>query len=494
MRSSFVSKLGLLLGLMLMVPILAEAQAPTWRQNLEAALSGETAGRVLAFEHKSSTWHGLAWDGTSSLSTLDEDVFDIGFDGKAELQVGGDEETLYVYLVDTNPLLYTLDPTEATEEDSENAASLNQFVELLSTVLQKRATAAEGPFTIHGIQPLTPPPSLPSSCEEEFNELEDAVRSLKNLAEKVELDESRIVAFLQSVELDQAPGTFPDPLTKITEVEIRDKAILEARAALTSKKGCAEAAADLLKDVEKIQKAKGVLAKTVARHQVLKMKLDEAGGNLVNGVVAYRRPEGTVAKVKSGKVRTEGFTVKIDPRFKDLIVPDHPVDVKAEYELHHEIRGIDFDFGLVYTDLAVAEFGAVSSAVDDTPGCEGVDDCKIIDQTGEDTRSGNVALFATWRLDNENDSDRHFGPQIGVGIDTDEPALFAGFGIGLSKSVKISVGYTWQEVTVLDEQSIGDVVASGDDIKTESDWDDSWYVALSITLNDLSFFAPDDDE
>ncbi|MEM8930554.1 MAG: hypothetical protein AAGE94_05235 [Acidobacteriota bacterium] len=260
--------------------------------------------------------------------------------------------------------------------------------------------------------------------------------------------------------------------------------------------------AELLKAADETENVAGALVKKAAADEILVAQIDadEDGTisaaesqRLVDGVVRFERPQGEAIKIKVGKVRTEGFQIVADPRFKGRVVLDHPTDVEAKYRLVREAASWDFDFGLVYTDLASHEFSAVSSSADETAACEDVDECKIIDRTGEDTRAGDTALFAT-RLFGDEGKFR-WGPQIGVGIDTDDPALFAGVGFALSKSVKLSVGYTYQEVTRLDEdeQMLGQVVQSTDDIKTKQDWEGEVYFGVSITLNGLSLFEPDDD-
>lgn len=219
------------------------------------------------------------------------------------------------------------------------------------------------------------------------------------------------------------------------------------------------------------------------------------------GVLPVSRAQGQDVDVAWDDVRTESFEIAFDETYTDLVIPTRPKKLTGKYELERESwwQDFDIDFGLVYTELVDPEFSAVSippakeemPAIAATMDDEEMPEPMVISRTDEESRAGDVALFATWVPVSYRSF--HFGPQIGLGLDTDKPQLFAGLAFGLGPYVKLSGGWTWQEVKELAGGQEEDVtlVSGDDDIKTRRTFDDDWYVALTISIDNLPFWGED---
>ena len=150
--------------------------------------------------------------------------------------------------------------------------------------------------------------------------------------------------------------------------------------------------------------------------------------------------------------------------------------------------GFDVDVATIYTDIANPKFSAVD--VDTDNNANTVE--KAIAQTGEEGRAGDLGMFVSFQRRMATRSQLSFGPQLGVGFDTDHPSLFAGLGLGISRYVKLGFGWNWQRVDEL-KGRIGDKVAKTEDIETRNAFADDYYISLSITLDELPFFnAPEE--
>jgi hypothetical protein len=218
-----------------------------------------------------------------------------------------------------------------------------------------------------------------------------------------------------------------------------------------------------------------------------------------HGVLPVARAQGRGVDVKWSEIRTESFDIAFDETFKDLVIPTRK-KLTAKYELERDAwwQDFDIDFGLVYTELADPEFSAVSipESADETSTValamadEEMSDLKVIARTDEDTRAGDTALFATWVPFSRRGF--HLGPQIGFGLDPDEPQAFAGLALGFGPYVKLSGGWTWQEIRALDGQ-VEDVtlVGSDDDIKQRRKFENDYYISMTISIDNLPFWGGD---
>jgi len=206
---------------------------------------------------------------------------------------------------------------------------------------------------------------------------------------------------------------------------------------------------------------------------------------LTAGVVEVERPDGP-DKLTRFKVRKEGFKLTADPGLQAKVQPLRRTPLEAKYELVPATPWeFDLDFGAIYTDLASPEFGAVETETGM------VDDAgknvtrKLIARVDEDVKAGQVAVFGTayrkgWPV----------GVQLGAAVDGDEPALLAGLALRLGPYVKLSGGVISAKVDDLARGlDIGDEVPDADSIRTHDEFAEDWYLALSVTLDNLSLFG-----
>lgn len=260
--------------------------------------------------------------------------------------------------------------------------------------------------------------------------------------------------------------------------------------------GLAASRTALLKKTDELLAKQAPLGKETQRFAIVAQRQkDYLGGQsticaLNHGVLPVPRAESYGLDVPWSRFASETFKVTFDPTFAGAVIPTRPSEVEATYELESRPWwfDLDVDLGLIHTDVRDPKFTAVTSPLAE----EGDDDPpKVIGQTGEDSRSGTIAAFATllpWQGDRWR-----FGPQLGVALDTGNPALFLGFSIG-NRYVKLNGGYSWHQVDELRRgQELGVTeVGSTDDIRTRRTFDGDWYLGLSLSIDNLNFFGGGD--
>lgn len=227
--------------------------------------------------------------------------------------------------------------------------------------------------------------------------------------------------------------------------------------------------------------------------------VDADACHLTHGVLPVARSQGAGASVPWSKVRTETFTVAFDDSLKTFVTPTRAKrDEKYEVQAASRWRGFDIDLGLVHSQVEQVTYSAVAATtVDGAGGSAGeggeAEPTLVIAPSERERRSGEVAMFVSYLPDRLQRGGLSFGPQLGVGLDDDHPALYAGAALSLGRYLNLSGGWSWQEVEDLVRgQAPGTVVTSKDDIRTRKGFVDDWYVSLAITLDDLPFFGGGD--
>jgi len=81
------------------------------------------------------------------------------------------------------------------------------------------------------------------------------------------------------------------------------------------------------------------------------------------------------------------------------------------------------------------------------------------------------------------------GVQIGAALSSDNPAVHTGGVFEVARYARFGAGVTFQRVTRLDGQQIGDPVSSSDDIRTRDRFERGWYVSFAFALDSLSLFG-----
>ena len=205
--------------------------------------------------------------------------------------------------------------------------------------------------------------------------------------------------------------------------------------------------------------------------------------SLITGVIEVDRSIRSENKLPFGKEGDEKFVISPNPSFAD-IEKYHPAPVTAPFLVAKKrLLDFDIDVALVYTKLSNPTFTAVEVPVPDTnPQQKKI----FIRRTNESTRAGDLAALLTikgpgpyWWLH----------PQIGAGVQSDTPALFAGVAAPIGPYFKLSGGWTWQKVTRLANGLIEDQeIAAAGDLKTRDGFARKWYASLSITLDNVPFF------
>ena len=198
--------------------------------------------------------------------------------------------------------------------------------------------------------------------------------------------------------------------------------------------------------------------------------------SLTAGVLEVRRFFLTNVDQPFTRDGKETFTISVDPRFA-AGPARHPATLTSSYKVvARRSLDVDFDFGAVYTSLSDPTYGVV------THGTE-----QRIEETKTETRAGQVALFASFRMPRLDPVQL----QVGAGVSSEDPAIYGGVAYQLSRYVKLSTGWTMQRVTRLGQGlRENDVVTDASQLRTRDAFAGAWYAAISITLDEIDFFRP----
>ena len=207
--------------------------------------------------------------------------------------------------------------------------------------------------------------------------------------------------------------------------------------------------------------------------------LDDDPCSLTSGVLEVTRLTGNQVDVGWSRIRTESLKIVANPRYTDALVLRREKEVSTKYKLARPMAAdLDVDVAVTYTPLQDRTY----AAREQTPTPEGSDPVFVPHLQDESTRAGELADFLTarrWLV----------SPQIGFGIQVDEPKIFLGLSGG-PKFFKLSGGWTWQQVQALGRGQVeGQTpLSSADELSTRDTFINDWYVALAITIDDLPFF------
>ncbi|MEO1595642.1 MAG: hypothetical protein AAFS02_10420 [Pseudomonadota bacterium] len=185
--------------------------------------------------------------------------------------------------------------------------------------------------------------------------------------------------------------------------------------------------------------------------------------------------------------RKATFTIERSSPLAKEVTAQRPESIEASLALSSPIwQDLSFGVALMYTDLASPEFGAVAD-----PGNSGA---LVIDQTGEDSQAGNLAVVAEYKIvkrlcDTCPEALKNVSLQAGAILSDDNFGYLYGLSYTFNDYVSLGVGRTRQQVDVLSGQTIGSTVASNDDIRTRETFRSDTYIALRVSFGTFKFFS-----
>lgn len=199
------------------------------------------------------------------------------------------------------------------------------------------------------------------------------------------------------------------------------------------------------------------------------------------GVLEIPRSSFVGESVRWSKTRTDTVEVALDESLAGKLTLSHPTKVSGTFVAKRRSSdGLALDFAVIRTELYSPTFAA-----EDDDGADG--GTSTIIEKDRATRSGKVALMASYRF--PLGGGFGIGPSIGVGLDSDAAAFFAGLSANWSFLV-LGVGETWQKVSELNGQTLGGTLEEGQEVKTRDHFESDRYYSLAISIRDLPFFKP----
>jgi hypothetical protein len=188
------------------------------------------------------------------------------------------------------------------------------------------------------------------------------------------------------------------------------------------------------------------------------------------------------------RIRTFPLTISPQAAIKTELGYDDADDVSSSYKIgHRQSTLFGVGVGLTLTPLASPTWKAVPAPGDPAR--------KVVGRTGADIRSGQVALFANYRLLQAVAPATAGwivkpGVEAGIAASTDNPGAFLGASFEVLRALRIGVGVTRQRVKALDGQIEGvTIVGSTDEIKTRDVFTNARYVSITFALDTLSLFS-----
>jgi len=186
-------------------------------------------------------------------------------------------------------------------------------------------------------------------------------------------------------------------------------------------------------------------------------------------------------------IRTYPISLAADAPYTSHVALAHPAKAATSYSLAStSSRLFGVDVGVTATNVVDYEFGAVADPQHPKQ--------KVVGQTGETNRSGQFGIFLDyWIVQRWSERAAAWpvrpGLQVGAAVSTDHPAFHAGGALEVARYARFGGGVTFQRVTRLNGQHVGDPIESSDDIRTHDQFERGWYVSFAFALDSLSLFG-----
>lgn len=139
--------------------------------------------------------------------------------------------------------------------------------------------------------------------------------------------------------------------------------------------------------------------------------------------------------------------------------------------------------GTIFTPADASMWEAVPTA--SNPGD------RVIRRVDQENRSGAPVLMVTFRpLAEDRPFPAKINPAVELGFAVDEDrAFFVGGAFDVGPLLRVGVGYTMQQVrTLAGDLEEGDVLAAGDVLRTESEYDGDVYLSVTVALERFEIF------
>ena len=228
-----------------------------------------------------------------------------------------------------------------------------------------------------------------------------------------------------------------------------------------------------------------VTVKTAGQLEVFERRCSEAivGTSIGSWIIADDRQ----FAIRWDKMQVHKLKLAVDSPFSAYVATARSAKLEPTYKVAW--RGgplFDVGFGVTYTSLRAPTYGAVEDPSDS--------DAKVIAETDEESRAGEFALFLNYRVfqhlwPKTRSWSVHPALDLGAGLDTDAPSFFAGVSIGVGRFLRLGAGRTWQQIKVLEGQTVGQSIGSADDIKTRDKFEDETYFMVVFSFGSLKPFS-----
>jgi hypothetical protein len=517
----------------------------------------------LVLNHETLKWSAYHWVPTASAGyvTKEDEATISGPDGNPRIMRSGGEKLVLV-VMRANPFLYSYEGTVSPPQDSPDAAALKSALSAIGSAIaaisQVRITLAPPVNLKEQEQALQDLKTLVKTRERVHrfvqaletgdditqvpspNEVTDAARKGRAALDIIE-------TLAQPLPLRSCYQTW-SPLLRLADlpsIENEDLAAARADMVKTSALGdieCGEVVKKAFLVLQKLRDASDpkerpkLLVKILAEDEAAldarkALSLDKALSAKKDFLLAAAQLD---AFVRLGRAQALGLetgdsltwplskrVAVVVPPFPDQVwLQDNPgtISIKSETSVCPECTrlkptGVDkkfllvsqrqaflgVGFGITFTSIKDPTFGAVYAD----------EDTQVIARTSEESRSGTIVAMAYLRaraLFNRTAQPRCLEPglELGAGLDSKKPGLYAGVSFEIHRFVRLGFGGTWQVVNRLADgltaaiydangqpvAGTGTIVFGAGDVRTRKAVKSGLYLGLIFALDGLPLFSP----
>lgn len=519
-----------------------------------------TRAAFMVLDHRSGAWNAYAMKRARGEKRLPDDTaippYDRSdfrpapityFEGQPVVRTRGQ---VVFALANTNVALYAVEKTVA-HEDVPGLDKLKKIIAAFAGLAQQVVTRAGGGTGLTGAGEDVDPLEAVAAAMETLNRVTDAVAAdVEEATSTLQYAELRLP--VPPLPLDRYAGRaaevrnaiqglrtavsefVDDPevvahsctaatelVRKVNEETMTKEKALAGLAGLENTcPAAADAATKALRDAAKAEQYVAdadyfaAVTKRVGEALDATSELVKSVASLANFADAYRRvnPDNDPCKLTAGILvadqpdqalldQTGLVTVTISDVSPLGATYSRRADASGDrkYRISHSATDrLAYGVGIVHTAVKDPEFSPIEHPGDPTK--------KVVARTGEESRTGDLALLASYRFGRSGMALRP-GIQFGVGL-SDKTPLFLGGSLDLGRYFRLGAGITGQRITALadgyhelrrnadgsvDPTSIS-VIGEGDEVPTRDRLATGFYATLVVTLDGIPFFSKNEEE
>ncbi len=405
----------------------------------------------------------------------------------AAYYISGDKVNIYINVL--NPLNYSLDSKVTLTDDALSKAEDDALKTLIS---QFSGNKKGGPYA--QLQPL--PNSKAPSLQDQFQNLQDNINTLKNLLQN---DNKKKIGAQFSILKGISFENLPSADGKITSVKAEIEALKTKYNDFKNKESDIQTGISSFIDNNKPLSIEASLASYSFNEQFIKIDSDLQTqlkwlANLINAyqMITDARNGGvtidnelvtqvTEVAVNAGKISNLSITINQDglklTETNDIVVAEKK-SIASKVLRFRKFKRFVFEMagGVAFTLLDYPKFGTATDASGKTI---------VADAGTESFKRFNITAMFNWNLYIPKTNIHPFF-QIGLGANAEYPVLFTGMGLRINSEAKSHFAVSWglasSWIKTLNNLKIGSVINGSSDLEKDITYEFKWPAKFYIGI------------